>query len=82
MPLFFGLFILFLYSHSITFIQYIRPSSSAEVLLHLLIACGLSGKKIFLWCEAEIRTRPALQQAYALPTELTPAPFMSYTAPY
>ncbi len=44
MPLF--LFILKWYINSITFMQYIHPSSFAEVSLHLHIACHLSGKKL------------------------------------
>jgi hypothetical protein len=34
------------YIHSITFIQYIYPTSFAEASLHLFIACKLSGKNL------------------------------------
>ncbi len=55
MPLFSFILILYIrYVHSITCIQYIHPSSFAEVTLHLIIAGQLS----------------ALQQADELPTEL------------
>ncbi len=66
MPLF--LFILILYStyiHSITFIQYIRPSSFAVVPLHLLIAGQLGWKNLPGVPSRE--TNSGLP--YALPTE-------------
>ncbi len=47
MPLFFVYFSYFItYIHSITFIQYIYLSPFAEVSLHLLMACKLSGKNL------------------------------------
>ncbi len=51
MPLFLFIFTFFYYNihtyiHSITFIQYIHPSSFAGASLHLLIAWKLSGKTI------------------------------------
>ncbi len=47
MTLFLFIFILYItYIHSITFIQYIYPSSLAEVPFHFLIAGQLSGKNL------------------------------------
>ncbi len=47
MPLSLFIFSYFItYIRSITFIQYMSPSPFAEVSLHLLIACKLSGKNL------------------------------------
>jgi hypothetical protein len=54
------------YIHSITFIQYIYPTSFAEVPLHLLIAGQLSGKNLPWGAEQRIELGPAIQQADAL----------------
>ncbi len=71
MPLLFGNFFLFLYIHSITFIQYgtfVHHHPSAKVLLSNSSSLVGSAGKTSLGCRAEFD--PALQQADALPTEL------------
>ncbi len=57
------------YIHSITFIQYIDPSSFAEVLLDHLIAGRLSGKNL-RGAEPRIELGPAWQQGRRTTTEL------------
>jgi hypothetical protein len=70
MPLFLFIFHIFYdihtFIHSITFIQYIYPSPFAEVSLHFLIACLLSGQK--RPCGAEQRLNSGLP--YSKPTQI------------
>jgi hypothetical protein len=67
--LFFIFYNIHTFIHSITFIQYIYPSPFAEVSLHFLIACLLSGETPPCGAKPRIELGPALQQADALPTE-------------
>jgi hypothetical protein len=95
MPLF--LFILNLYVtyiHSFTFLQYIHPSSFAEVSLHLLIAGQLSGKNLPGVPSRESNSglpssKPTHRQlSYVAPSWATPHPrelrrtLKSYAAPF
>jgi hypothetical protein len=67
--------------------MYIHPSPLAEVSLRHLIAGQLSGKKSLLGAEPGIELGPALQQADALPSELSRTlsellrTLLSYVAP-
>jgi hypothetical protein len=82
------------YIYSITFIQYIHPSSFAELPLHLLLAGQLSEKNLLV-SRAGNRTRDCLTPSRRTTNWATPhpteqcliqlsytAPLLSYAAPY